>query len=158
MRMKLLCLAIWILSLAWPTCAQLAPQPDVLSLDTWRVHAGDDSSWASPAFDVSRWQTVSYPVQVGREIELENGFPLGVAAQSTYTETEIQTAGRITLLSDGVVEARNAKGELLGFDRMAALPAKPAAESADTRQRWGQEDDITVLSVSRIVGLNPALA
>jgi hypothetical protein len=98
------------------------------------------------------------PYLDGREIELENGFPLGIAAQSTYTETEIQTTARITLLSDGVVEARNAKGELLGFDRMAALTAKPAAEIADTAQRWGQEDDITVLSVTRTVGLNPALA
>ena len=98
------------------------------------------------------------PYLDGREIELENGLPLGIAAQSTYTETEIQTTARITLLSDGVVEARNAKGELLGFDRMAALTAKPAAEIADTAQRWGQEDDITVLSVTCTVGLNPALA
>lgn len=52
-----------ILSLAWPAWAQLAPQPDVLSLDTWRVHAGDDPNWASPAFDDSQWQTVSYPIQ-----------------------------------------------------------------------------------------------
>jgi sigma-B regulation protein RsbU (phosphoserine phosphatase) len=87
------------------------------------------------------------PYLDGREIELENGFPLGIATQSTYAETEIRMAGRITLLSDGVVEARNAKGELLGFDRMAALTAKPAAEIADAAQRWGQDDDITVLTL-----------
>jgi hypothetical protein len=35
----------------------------VLSLQTWRVHSGDDPRWASPAFDDSQWQTVSYPIQ-----------------------------------------------------------------------------------------------
>jgi hypothetical protein len=30
---------------------------------------------------------------------------------------------------------------------MAALTAKPAAEIADAAQRWGQDDDITVLTL-----------
>src|ERR1700689_106281 len=63
MRLKSLCLVIGLLSLALPAWAQLAPQPEVLSLDTWRVHSGDDPSWASPTFDDSQWQIVSYPVQ-----------------------------------------------------------------------------------------------
>lgn len=98
------------------------------------------------------------PYLDGREIELENGFPLGVAAQSTYTETEIQTTGRITLLSDGVVEARSEKGELFGFDRTQAISNQPANAIAEAAMQFGQEDDITVLSVTRTVGLNPALA
>ena len=53
----------------------------------------------------------------------------------------------VALLSDGVLEARDAKGELLGFERMAALTNRPAAEVADAAQKWGQEDDITVLTV-----------
>jgi hypothetical protein len=32
---------------------------------------------------------------------------------------------------------------------MAALTRKPAAEIADAAQHWGQEDDITVLTVAR---------
>jgi serine phosphatase RsbU (regulator of sigma subunit) len=55
---------------------------------------------------------------------------------------------RRSRLSDGVLEAQNAQGELLGFERMAALTAKPAAAIADAAQQWGQEDDITVLTVS----------
>jgi len=47
----------------------------------------------------------------------------------------------------GVLEARDAKGESLGFERMAALTSRPAAEIADAAQKWGQEDDITVLTV-----------
>src|ERR1700677_2648964 len=63
MRLKSLCLVIGLNSPVWPAWAQLAPQPEVLSLDTWRVHSGDDPRWASPTFDDSQWQTVSYPIQ-----------------------------------------------------------------------------------------------
>jgi len=90
------------------------------------------------------------PYLDGREVQLENGFPLGVTAQAAYSETEIQAARTVTFLSDGVVEARNTKGELLGFERMATLTAKPAPDIADAAQRWGQEDDITVLTVKRL--------
>jgi phosphoserine phosphatase RsbU/P len=89
------------------------------------------------------------PYMNGREVQLENNLPLGIAAQTSYGETAIQAVGAVTFLSDGVVEARNTKGELLGFERMAELTAKPAAEIADAAQRWGQEDDITVLTVAR---------
>jgi serine phosphatase RsbU (regulator of sigma subunit) len=85
----------------------------------------------------------------GRELELAAGLPLGITVQAEYSETSVQAGGqRVTFLSDGVVEARNAAGELLGFDRMAALSKKPAVEIADAAQRWGQEDDITVLTVA----------
>jgi len=51
-------------------------------------------------------------------------------------------------LSDGVVEARNATGELLGFDRARELSYRPASEIARAAERWGQEDDITVISIT----------
>ncbi|HET7104810.1 MAG TPA: PP2C family protein-serine/threonine phosphatase [Terracidiphilus sp.] len=89
------------------------------------------------------------PYLDGRELQLENGFPLGVTEQATYAESEIQTGGRLTFLSDGVVEARNPAGELFGFERVAALAGNRATEIAAAAQRWGQEDDITVLSVAR---------
>ena len=68
MSLKPLRLAVCLFAAALPAAAQshsaqLAPQPDVLSLQTWRVHPGDDPRWASPAFDDSQWQTVSYPIQ-----------------------------------------------------------------------------------------------
>jgi serine phosphatase RsbU (regulator of sigma subunit) len=90
------------------------------------------------------------PYLGGRELVLENGLPLGVSADAHYSETEIQTGGTVTFLSDGVVEARNAMGELLGFERMTALTRKPAVEIAEAAQRWGQQDDITVLTVARL--------
>jgi sigma-B regulation protein RsbU (phosphoserine phosphatase) len=94
----------------------------------------------------------------GNEVPLESGLPLGISADASYTETEIKTDGSVTFLSDGVLEARDAKGELLGFERMAKLTAKRAGEIADTAQRWGQEDDITVLTVARAPKLEPMTA
>jgi hypothetical protein len=90
------------------------------------------------------------PYVEGREVQLENGLPLGISRDAKYTETEITIDAAVTFVSDGVVEARDAKGELLGFERMAALTTKHAAEIAQAAQNWGQEDDITVLTVARM--------
>jgi len=53
------------------------------------------------------------------------------------------------LLSDGVVEARDAEGALLGFERTRALSGETAATIAAEARRFGQEDDITVVTVVR---------
>jgi serine phosphatase RsbU (regulator of sigma subunit) len=91
------------------------------------------------------------PYLDGREIFAENGLPLGLVPNASYEEATVQIDDRsVTLLSDGVLEAQNLQGELLGFDRMAALTVKPAAEIADAAQQWGQEDDITVLTVRSV--------
>ncbi|MDE3188189.1 MAG: serine/threonine-protein phosphatase [Acidobacteriota bacterium] len=98
------------------------------------------------------------PYLDGRELPLENGLPLGISPHAAYAEAEIQASSALTFLSDGVVEARNAQGELLGFDRMAALTVKPAAAIAQAAQQWGQEDDITVLTVAPTFSLNEVTA
>lgn len=91
------------------------------------------------------------PYRNGRELTCENGLPLGLVPAPSYAESGFQLGpgDRLTLVTDGVLEARNANGELLGFERMAALTTNPAAEIADAAQRWGQDDDITVLTVAR---------
>ncbi len=43
-----------------------------------------------------------------------------------------------------------ANGELFGFERAAAIAVQPAVEIAATARLFGQEDDITVLSVVRL--------
>ena len=53
------------------------------------------------------------------------------------------------LVTDGVVEAREASGALLGFERTAALSVESAEAVAEVAQRFGQDDDITVLTVLR---------
>jgi len=88
------------------------------------------------------------------------GLPLGLIADASYTEIHCQLAPneRLTFVSDGVLEATNAQGELYGFDRTQAISNQPANAIAEAATQFGQEDDITVLSVIRTAGRNPALA
>ena len=86
----------------------------------------------------------------GREVDLESGLPLGILAKASYSETTLRIAegDTLTLLSDGVVEARNAAGELFGFDRASAISSRSAEEIVQAAQTHGQEDDITVLTLT----------
>jgi serine phosphatase RsbU (regulator of sigma subunit) len=53
----------------------------------------------------------------------------------------------LTLLTDGVVEARSTAGELFGFERTATLSSNSAEAIAQRAQAFGQDDDITVLTL-----------
>jgi hypothetical protein len=89
------------------------------------------------------------PYRDGRELELPPGLPLGVIADSQYEQAEFQLkrGDRLVFLSDGVVEATNAEGELFGFERTQQVSNEPARYIAQTAQRFGQTDDITVVSL-----------
>ena len=91
------------------------------------------------------------PYRNGMELSCGNGLPLGLVAEPDYSEFTLQLGlgDQLTLLTDGVLEARNAKGELLGFERMTPLTTKSAEEIADAAKAFGQDDDITVLTVAR---------
>ena len=95
------------------------------------------------------------PYCSGRELAVANGLPLGITAEPAYEETHFKLApgDRLTFISDGVVEAANSRRELFGFDRAEQIINKPAATIAEAAQQWGQEDDITVLTVSRTAKL-----
>jgi serine phosphatase RsbU (regulator of sigma subunit) len=95
------------------------------------------------------------PQLTPQEIVLENSLPLGISAESTYPEVTFQLAAseQLTLLTDGVVEARNASGELYGFERTAAISSHSAEAIADAAQQFGQDDDITVLTLSRVIAV-----
>jgi sigma-B regulation protein RsbU (phosphoserine phosphatase) len=90
------------------------------------------------------------PYVAGKELPLENGLPLGLAADTTYAECSFQLVPgeQLTLLTDGVVEARDKAGALLSFERSAALSIQPAEAIARAAQAFGQDDDITVLTLS----------
>jgi len=90
------------------------------------------------------------PYLNGLELKLENGLPLGLAADTEYMESTFTLAksARLTLLTDGVVEARNHGGELFGFKRAAAISTESADQIAHAAEEFGQEDDITVLTLS----------
>jgi hypothetical protein len=93
------------------------------------------------------------PYRNGFEIEVDSGLPLGLAADVEYGETviELEVGDRLTLLSDGVVEAMNAQHELFGFERTREISGQSASEIAGAAQAFGQEDDITVVTVERLV-------
>jgi len=91
------------------------------------------------------------PYLNGEELPLHNGLPLGLSADTTYAESTFQLADsrQLTLLTDGVVEARDKAGALYGFDRTRAVSTLAADEIASRAQRFGEEDDITVLTLKR---------
>jgi phosphoserine phosphatase RsbU/P len=91
------------------------------------------------------------PYLNGNEVELAGALPLGVMSGATYETREFYLApgSRLTFYSDGVVEAQNQRGELLGFERAQELSTQPAAAIVRAAQKFGQEDDITVVTIAR---------
>ncbi|MBL8214025.1 MAG: serine/threonine-protein phosphatase [Bryobacterales bacterium] len=83
----------------------------------------------------------------GVECVAESGLPLGVSADASWEPSTHPRPSVITMVSDGVLEATNPNGELFGFDRALAISRKPPKEIAEAAQAWGQEDDITVVTV-----------
>jgi serine phosphatase RsbU (regulator of sigma subunit) len=90
------------------------------------------------------------PYVNGRELALEGAFPLGALPANLFPIQRFQLSEGESLLfvSDGVVEARNAQGELFGFERTAAISGTSADQIARAAQQFGQEDDITVLTLT----------
>ncbi len=90
----------------------------------------------------------------GSEIAMKGAMPLGMMENAEFhvLEFSLKPTDRLTLLTDGVVEAQNEKRELFGFARTNDLLRREssAAEIASAAQAFGQQDDITVLSIRRV--------
>ena len=99
------------------------------------------------------------PFCAGREIVLPASLPLGLTADADYESVTIDLGPdeTLTLYTDGILEARNPKGELYGFERLSSLMRmQPSVQGVvDVACSFGQEDDITVLSVTRIAEHQP---
>jgi phosphoserine phosphatase RsbU/P len=89
-----------------------------------------------------------------REVNLPGTLPLGVVPGAQYQERSIDLAegDHLALYTDGLLEARNAKGEIFSFERLDALFAThpSAAQATETAVNFGQDDDITVLTLTRL--------
>jgi serine phosphatase RsbU (regulator of sigma subunit) len=92
------------------------------------------------------------PYRNKEELPLENGLPLCLDANTVYAESIFHLAKdeQLTLMTDGVVEARGKNGELFGFERTSAIATESAESVAQAAQDFGQEDDITVLTIARV--------
>jgi stage II sporulation SpoE-like protein len=90
-----------------------------------------------------------HPYRDGREMDLAADLPLGVIPNIQYAQAsfQLEVGDRLIFLSDGVVEAANAHGELFGFERTQQVSNESARYIAQTAKRFGQNDDITVVSL-----------
>ena len=93
------------------------------------------------------------PYLNGQLLAMEGALPLGIyeGAEPASLCLALHEADWLLLISDGVVEARTPKGELFGFDRLQTLlEAHPSAtEVAAAAQSFGQNDDITVIAMTK---------
>ncbi|MGA7706466.1 MAG: SpoIIE family protein phosphatase [Acidobacteriaceae bacterium] len=88
------------------------------------------------------------------ELEIEGSLPLGLLSFAEYNEIQIRLhpGDHLSLYTDGLVEARSSTGEIYGFERLNTLFAThPTAQQAtQAAVDFGQEDDITVLTLTRL--------
>jgi serine phosphatase RsbU (regulator of sigma subunit) len=88
------------------------------------------------------------------DMSLPNALPLGLDPDATYERTEFRLAvgDRLTFYTDGLLEARNPEGEIFSFERVHALMATmpDAKQATEAAVAFGQDDDITVLTLTRL--------
>jgi hypothetical protein len=88
------------------------------------------------------------------DMSLPNALPLGLDPDATYEKTSFRLAvgDRLTFYTDGLLEARNAEGEIFSFERVHALMATmpDAKQATEAAVAFGQDDDITVLTLTRL--------
>ena len=89
-----------------------------------------------------------------QEVVLPGALPLGLLAEAVYQQETValHEGDHLVLYTDGLLEARAASGELYSFERLRNLmQQKPNAEQATRAATdFGQEDDITVLTLTRL--------
>ena len=90
----------------------------------------------------------------GKEFLLTPSLPLGLVGVGSFEEIRVnlKPGDQLSLYTDGLLEARNAAGELYGFERLRELFARrpTAQEASEAAVAFGQDDDITVLTLTRL--------
>jgi serine phosphatase RsbU (regulator of sigma subunit) len=105
------------------------------------------------------------PYLNGKPVDIEGALPLGLDydAEFSVTSFRLSEGDRMVLVSDGIAEAMDAEGRLFGFERVEKMLAQnesallSATALADAAQQFGQEDDISVITVTRAEILKPVL-
>ncbi len=120
----------------------------------WLVHGGDDPAFAKPDLDDSQWlkfdpRNSIKPMFTAPRPEVV-WYRLHVKVDPSQIGLALLPGSRPNFYSDGVVEAQNATGELFGFARGQEMSREPAAVIVAAAERFGQSDDITVVTVTRV--------
>ena len=93
-----------------------------------------------------------------RELELPGALPLGISPLVAYDEfnVSLKVGDHFAMYTDGLLEARNQSGELYSFGRLSRLFAtRPnAVQATQAAVNFGQDDDITVLTLTRLATPN----
>jgi serine phosphatase RsbU (regulator of sigma subunit)/anti-sigma regulatory factor (Ser/Thr protein kinase) len=97
-----------------------------------------------------------------------SGWPLGMLPGKIYDEGEIRLAPGSTVIcfSDGLTETHDPAGEMFGEDRVREtlgaldhstplMPALLAAHQSFAGPEWNQEDDLTLVSLTRLPESEP---
>lgn len=94
------------------------------------------------------------PYLNGAEVPFTGSLPLGLAGkiEPSLQALQLRPGDQLTFITDGVVEARDAAGELFGFARARIICNEPVGEIVRRAQEFGQNDDITVLRVDFTAG------
>ncbi len=102
------------------------------------------------------------PFRDGLELPVGGSLPLGIVPDAEYDDVafHLQENETIMFYTDGIVEARNPQGQLFGFDRVQQLSRarSSAVQIVDAASAFGQEDDITVLTLTRLAASESARA
>ncbi len=95
-------------------------------------------------------------------VPMEGALPLGMieGVEFSVMHFQLDDGDWLVLMSDGVAEATDANGDLFGFERLQELlrSVKSGADVANAAQSFGQEDDISVITVTRTVVPDPSIA
>jgi hypothetical protein len=93
------------------------------------------------------------PYLNGDPIELAGALPLGAVdgAEFSVTHFQLKPNDKLFITTDGLAEATNSEGQLFGFARVQDLVKAGTSISAiaEAIQHYGQEDDISIVSLTR---------
>jgi hypothetical protein len=93
------------------------------------------------------------PYLNGDPLDMEGSLPLGMIDKADFSvmHFHLNPSDKLVLISDGILEAADAQGTLFGFDRVQQHLHQnlPLSALADRAQLFGQEDDISLVALTR---------
>ena len=95
------------------------------------------------------------PYVNGTEFSLPGSLPLGLNENAAYEQVSLEMApgDTVVLLTDGIAEAQDALRVLFGFERVESMLQEGATAKivADAARLYGQNDDLTILRLARMM-------